>query len=1755
MSYTFPLSQPDSSTVDTTGHFRIGPVSLQIPPDSLRLVRDTNTDEVMPLRSKYSYGIRTGQARWNLTIQWRALLGQTPDGSTDFSQWEDVRTILAMLKAAPFMDVENVDVRRILTQTDITLGHVRLAFALRQLTIQTSTDIVDGLDCTLHMSFFNYTPFSKDFAFLGKDGDKHADGNSSPALTSYLENWKTLNLDKPYTQTADLEGAETMAPWASQNPDALNFSWRKYYTQEGAPASVNPQAPTDDGDLLADLPVDHFTSFGKNDAVTFRYKTRKISLTGGAFESNENDLYVNQMAVTFTNNLAVIPLAGFQYPTFQHIGPATSMISFSLQQKGYDATGLPLISEMVTSLEEQFITMRTQWRKTSSVHRMQAIFVENQFLNMLGIFGMMENQFTVQPVEESSDIVQAQLVARQYENIFESLSSYAVKGPLGSSAPQFDKIFQSNAYKNMTPESNAAIALVDQFQKARLARDQKWLVNFLGKNLKSLPLLVSTTTSPAPLTTAEVAAFKGMARFASSAVPYYNDVAVTGQFTFSDILFLASQNGPGLLAQEQMQTYLNRIEGVDRVKTDAALDGVYTALFRIRTEPDNDPQFKAQLDNLLENPQLKKVFLQQDGKDILNGHGAYNDMGLAPSMGNGGNLNPASYFYDPTEDVLQQASAALIQQIPDMMFGAKSGYASLNKQAGSTTAAVVNAAELAVTEGNPAGILARTNLPNYSMRAAFPTYKLFLMEEDNLRSYHMMDDFYSYSGVLDMETQTDRNGSTAIIHLTNLAGLLTHTLFDGSIDGKQERDFNKYTPETATTASGTVSGPGGIDTAISATSDFSYGNMQEGVDVNGRPNQVPLRYFALQTGSKIQIRQGFDDDPDRLTPVFQGIVTNISGTDVLEIIAQGFQMELMTLDDSIQRDGRSVLSDLGNGFNAGSNWVSDVLQGHGLDAWHDVSKFFTDVGKRPAFGGVRAYGDGGDASSVIRSMLKTASAKHFGHWQVGQATDRYLKGFTWEAALGRAIGSGTRIGSALLTAYDRRDENILVDHFVNYDSTVTTGRAKRSYNFESPTVFQWGSPPQYHIPDSAKVTPWDVIRDVSRRYPEYTLAVKNYGFPTAADATLVFAHPLDWYASRMPTIGEDSKAPKVKQSDASYFQNWWKSGGKQRFIDIVNQYYSGDLTLKQQSDKLYREAYLANPVNGRKSSITYGPVGEAIATQVTAGNIEGFIGQMMDSTTSSLANKFFKFSALNASEVVAAQNALILFQRDMQHMVGIARNPAGTLAVRNADIIKPVRRFHYVDHNVIIHNGITVNDNFNNAIKLAGDVIKLNGLTPDHHLRILDADDLVIDVVDNIKQGGSLHACYAQSFLRDEVGKMYGGEIVLSSIPEIEYGDILMILDPSTGISGPVEVDSVIHSFDQESGSITIVRPRTWVMVNEAASANIMAMIWQTIPQLGALGRDFGPSYDQSSQLTKTVTQVAVGSTAVALGALVAPGIGAVASSIAGLEAIGAVSLLAGPPGWVLGGLLAAGVLVGGTAMATMVSKKNFMLNPMMIVPLTRNSHPWVGGLQGYRISDISNLINTNWDRWVTDEIAPTIAGYRLLRAGLDPFSQDKTAAAQKALAPPSLAFPVGKAGSAITKLLSRISSTIAGYIEAAANNPQHPIPLRLLQALVYQESGGNLAAYNKTGASGIMQLMPKTAAMLEVTSEPQSQINGGAKYLYAQYQRFGSWDYALAAYNDGPGNVHKNLPTIPNGGKNETRNYVVNILANAGLPPSTHLS
>jgi len=120
-------------------------------------------------------------------------------------------------------------------------------------------------------------------------------------------------------------------------------------------------------------------------------------------------------------------------------------------------------------------------------------------------------------------------------------------------------------------------------------------------------------------------------------------------------------------------------------------------------------------------------------------------------------------------------------------------------------------------------------------------------------------------------------------------------------------------------------------------------------------------------------------------------------------------------------------------------------------------------------------------------------------------------------------------------------------------------------------------------------------------------------------------------------------------------------------------------------------------------------------------------------------------------------------------------------------------------------------------------------------------------------------------------------------------------------------------------------------------------------------------------------------------------------------------------------------------------------------------------------------------------------------------------------------------------------AATLDAMVSAAGN--RNNIDPDLIASVIRAESGFNPNAVSRKGASGLMQLMPQTAASLGVQNilDPANNVEGGTRYLRDLLDLYhNDLQKSLAAYNAGPQRVeqYKGVPPY-----RETRAYITKII------------
>lgn len=135
-----------------------------------------------------------------------------------------------------------------------------------------------------------------------------------------------------------------------------------------------------------------------------------------------------------------------------------------------------------------------------------------------------------------------------------------------------------------------------------------------------------------------------------------------------------------------------------------------------------------------------------------------------------------------------------------------------------------------------------------------------------------------------------------------------------------------------------------------------------------------------------------------------------------------------------------------------------------------------------------------------------------------------------------------------------------------------------------------------------------------------------------------------------------------------------------------------------------------------------------------------------------------------------------------------------------------------------------------------------------------------------------------------------------------------------------------------------------------------------------------------------------------------------------------------------------------------------------------------------------------------------------------------------------------------------RLSDSARGQYatEIREISSRHGVDPTLVEAVIRAESAFNPTAVSRTGARGLMQLMPKTAVALGVRDSfnPRENIEGGVRHLRYLLDRYpGNVALAVAAYNAGERAVdaHRGIPPYA-----ETQQYVQRVLHGSGRAAGT---
>lgn len=803
-----------------------------------------------------------------------------------------------------------------------------------------------------------------------------------------------------------------------------------------------------------------------------------------------------------------------------------------------------------------------------------------------------------------------------------------------------------------------------------------------------------------------------------------------------------------------------------------------------------------------------------------------------------------------------------------------------------------------VDAANAASSLRDFSAVNFTMRRAFPAYRMYFIEEDNQGIIKRFDDFYNYNAITDIQmVKYKYRPTTMIITMTNLFGHLDAKTFSDMADKEELADAIRANANGGTLPSQvTESGPNGEEETVEA--DGSVG---------------PLREIMLKPGTKIVMKLGYENNPDNLPTTFAGQVTEVSGGSILTIVCQDWMSEMfagITKDDGIDTSGGLW------------NWAKYVANASSSRDLQNTAS-------------VRA---------TIGSVMKQRSLMHFGHWQLDKKhRDPNFFGYRRESSF-----------------IEKPFDNVFTDLLTMFSGDQLEGTSRALINIHPQTqpfygVFGIDTESVFPTADDLYgMNLWELVEMQRRLMPNHLALVRPYG---QGDATLYFGPPWGVYVAD-EFDGEINTALSddiLSVHNRDVFRNMIKHNAtitvsglgrinetwRQRLLRDVGARFGiakNDtleipiaVALQIFSDVLFEEANSSRMTGALVGAVVgaiahlYNPVSGALTGAVGGAthdkNIDGQpraernnYDLLHSGSPNSVIDKWYDLlmETLRGGGIhddEDAHSVLINIQskirKTQQAMAWLrSRDDAGfdpSGSVRKA--LKPVRRWHIATaRHHIIANNIQVNSNFANEVRAGDTVVRYDPELTERRTRFADRE---------IPEGANddpSKSLYMTSLLADEMRTMYRGQLVLTGNAEIEPHDIIMIFDETRHMRGAIEAAKVTHIFNQEMGFITIVEPHLIVEQGDYSLSTALAAFFTSL-------------VDDVQENEETAAGKGT-NRALAGGAIV--GYAALRGFLGPLTGLGANYII--------------------TQMLVADDARN---HPLTIYPLVKRDAPWIGGIEG----------------------------------------------------------------------------------------------------------------------------------------------------------------------------------------------------------------
>lgn len=352
------MSELTNPLLTNSGYLRINDIEFEMPPERLAIVKRDFSNQVATIRSQTSTIIKTGRqmitfvAELHFGTGYNALTGEEKNVTSWINQ--QLAPLLIQVRKCPFVSVENEKIRKEVLGLDPSYNDRVIAAVVKDIEIISSARSSENLKVSITMDYFNYTPFTPDFKYkeilsngvvvpsklpgapfrdFYNNGTRDERGRYVNALSSTKNTGLTIIYKQYYTLSIEDKGLENFiretTTEAEFNSDAVKTA---YNTNSGEWQSLVPAEKklAQSLEAIRRLGWEEETSpFARQQNTKLMYRYVKFEIDGDI--SLDSDRIVVESAVaglsTITPN---ITLQGHVTPTTQFLGCSDARLTLQL---------------------------------------------------------------------------------------------------------------------------------------------------------------------------------------------------------------------------------------------------------------------------------------------------------------------------------------------------------------------------------------------------------------------------------------------------------------------------------------------------------------------------------------------------------------------------------------------------------------------------------------------------------------------------------------------------------------------------------------------------------------------------------------------------------------------------------------------------------------------------------------------------------------------------------------------------------------------------------------------------------------------------------------------------------------------------------------------------------------------------------------------------------------------------------------------------------------------------------------------------------------------------------------------------------------------------------------------------------------------------------------------------------------------------------------------------------------------------------